>query len=61
MTKKTNSLGKASFRLPADGLPLSELNLTVTYSNFKPFLGTITMEEVGEVRSRVEEDRMVHH
>ncbi|MCB9301179.1 MAG: hypothetical protein H6566_11060 [Lewinellaceae bacterium] len=61
MTKKTNSLGKASFSLPADGLPLSELNLTVTYSNFKPFLGTITMEEVGEVRSRVEEDRMVHH
>jgi hypothetical protein len=61
MTKKTNSLGKASFALPADAKSLSELNLTVTYPNFKPFLGMISMEEVGEVYRRIEEDRMAHH
>ncbi len=61
MTKKTNSMGKASFALPADALPLSELSLVVTYPNFIPYRGTITMEEVEPVISRVGEEESVLH
>ncbi len=42
-SKTTNGFGQASFSLPSSGQALSELKLTVTHSNFKPYVGTITV------------------
>jgi hypothetical protein len=41
MTKTTNSLGQASFQLQSMGTPPENLNITVTHTNFKPYVGTI--------------------
>ncbi len=41
MTKTTNSFGQASFQLPSSGTTPENLRITVTQTNFKPYIGTI--------------------
>lgn len=41
MTKTTNAFGQASFQLPSSGTAPGGLRITVTYRNFKPYIGTI--------------------
>jgi hypothetical protein len=41
MTKTTNSFGQASFNLPSSGTEVSQLKVTVTHPNFKPYVGAI--------------------
>ncbi|MCZ8121746.1 MAG: C25 family cysteine peptidase [Microcystis sp. LE18-22.4A] len=43
MTKTTNSFGQASFSLPSSTPFVALLKVTVTYPNFKPYVGTITL------------------
>jgi hypothetical protein len=42
-TKITNSFGQASFTLPLTGPSITQLQLTVTNFNFKPYVGTIAI------------------
>jgi hypothetical protein len=43
MTKMTNAFGQASFALPSSGTPVSELKVTVTHANFKPYVGIVVV------------------
>lgn len=40
MVKTTNAFGQASFQLPSSGTAPGDLKITVTYFNFKPYVGT---------------------
>lgn len=41
MTKTTNSFGQASFFLPTSTPFVDQMTVTVTYRNFKPYVGTL--------------------
>lgn len=43
LTKTTNSFGQASFTLPGTGTPLTQVQVTATRTNFKPYVGSITI------------------
>jgi hypothetical protein len=43
MTKTTNAFGQASFELPPSGAAPGGLKITVTKTNFKPYIGTIAL------------------
>jgi hypothetical protein len=44
MTKTTNVFGNASFELPATGNGVSEVQVTVTHRNLKPYVGRVVIE-----------------